>query len=146
MIHFAPLKTSPEWAYAKKLVNPVMCEDSQGIMAYEDRGDGFIPVAVCVLDSFGPDSCSAHIGIENPFVIKHGFINEICRHVFHACGKQRLFGMVPADNVKALRFDRHIGMTECARIPNGYKSGVDYIIMVMEKESCRWIEQVREAA
>ena len=108
--------------------------------------DNDIIQAIAVFDSFTVDACSVHFAIDNPFVIKHGFLNEIARHLFIQCGRKRIFGLVPSNNEKALKLDKHIGMEEVARIPDAVKEGVDYIVMRMDKESCRWIEQNKEAA
>ena len=139
---FKPLTETEEWKWVQARAHPIACEDSQGLVAY----DNDIIQAIAVFDSFTVDACSVHFAIDNPFVIKHGFLNEIARHLFIQCGRKRIFGLVPSNNEKALKLDKHIGMEEVARIPDAVKEGVDYIVMRMDKESCRWIEQNKEAA
>ena len=145
MIAFKALDRPEEWAWVKRVVRAIICEDSQGIVAY-DAENGQIR-GVCVADSFGIDSCNVHIGIERPFKQLKQFLAEISRHLFCVCGRERIFGLVPGDNDRALRFDRKIGFKEVARVPNGYGTGIDYIILGMEKAECPWLPQeVREAA
>jgi RimJ/RimL family protein N-acetyltransferase len=114
-------------------------------VAYDE--DGVIQ-AIAVFDSFTVDACSVHFAIDNPFVIRHGFLHEIARHLFIDCGRERIFGLVPSDNEKALKLDQHIGMEPVARIPDAMKRGVDYVVMRMNKEDCRWLPKVelKEAA
>jgi len=80
--------------------------------------------------------------IKNPFVLKHGFPEEIANFVFgEASGRELLIGVTPADNAQALKFNRHMGMVEISRIPNGYAKGIDYVITTMTKDECRWFKQ-----
>lgn len=144
MIFFQPLARLEEWEWVQRRARPIQCSDTQGIVAYNERNQ---IQAVCVFDSWTDDACNVHFAIDNPFVIKHGFFEQIATHVYHTCGRARMFGMVPADNERALKLDKHIGFSEVARIPHGYATGVDYIILGLEKADCRWLpEEYQEAA
>lgn len=138
---FKPLTTETEWKWMKERTHVIACEDSQGIVAYDAGGR---ILAVCVADSFTPDSCNVHMAIDSPLVIKHGFLHEIGTHLFETCGRSHIFGLVPASNAKALKFDKHIGFNEVARIPDGVGTGTDYVVMRMNKEDCRWIRKEEE--
>jgi len=120
---------------------PLRCEDSQGIVAYDDNNK---IVAMAVFDGFTVDSCHAHVAITNPLVIRSGFLHEVFCHLFYTCGLKRVFGLVPTNNEKALKFDVKIGFTEVARVPDGFETGVDYAVVRMDKEDCRWIHQQEE--
>lgn len=138
-----PLTLAAEWDWFKRKTHTICCEDSQGLVAYDDKGIA----AVAVFDSFSPDGCNVHWAIENPMVLRHGFLEEIARHLFVVCKRKRIFGLVPANNKKALKFDLHVGMREVARIPHAMGEGIDYIVMTMTREECRWLpEELREAA
>ena len=140
---FLPLRLPHEWEWVRQRTHVIACEDSQGIVVYDNNGIA----AVAVLDSFTVDGCCVHLAIDNPLAIRHGLFSEVARHAFHACGRKRVFGLVPSNNEKALKLDRHIGFTEVARIPNAVAEGVDYIVMCMEKSECRWLpEELREVA
>ncbi len=140
---FKPLTEQREWEWFKSRTHVLQCEDSQGVVAHEQ---GRI-AAVCVIDSFSPDSCNVHLAIDSPIVIRHGFLHEICRHVFFTCNRNHFFGMVPSNNARALKFNEHIGMYEVARIPDGVGTGTDYVILRMDKSECRWITQpIKEEA
>ncbi len=139
MMYFKPLTRDDEWEWMRQRARPVRCEDSQGIVAYDDRQK---IAACCVADSFNTDSCNVHIAIDRPLAIKYGFLHEIARHIFITCNRQRMFGLVPADNEKALRLDTHMGFYEVARVPDGYATGVDYVVLRMDRETCPWLEKL----
>jgi hypothetical protein len=79
MIKFRPLTEQVEWTWMYERAHQIACEDSQGIVAYDDKDE---IQAVAVFDSFTVDACSVHFAIDNPMVIRSGFLNEIARHAF----------------------------------------------------------------
>ena len=145
MIAFRAM-TKDDWCWIQKRARPMWMGDSQGIVAY-DTEFGEIK-AMCVLDSFTHDACNAHFAIDSPSVIRHGFLHEIARHIFVTNRRKRFFGLVPGNNPKALKMDKHIGMVEIARIPHGYREGVDYVVLGMDRKQCaRWLnEEMKEEA
>lgn len=143
MIEFARMTTQEQWAWFKERTHVILCEDTQGIVAMDESGS---ILAILVADSFSPDSCNVHMAVDNPMVIRHGFLNEVARHLFITCGRNHIFGLVPSNNTKAIKFDKHIGFEEVARIPDGVGSGTDYVVLRMDKETCPWLEQKEKAA
>lgn len=143
MITFKPLTTSQEWDWFKERTHVIACEDTQGIVAH--RGADIL--AVAVFDSFTVDGCSVHFAIENPMVIRRGFLSEIAYHAYVVLDRSRLFGLVPDNNERAIKLDRHIGFKEIARVPRAISKDVGYIVMELEKKDCRFLpEELREAA
>ena len=86
------LTDAAEWAWMQKQCLPLRCEDSQGIVAYDDNSK---IVAMAVFDGFTVDSCHAHVAITNPLVIRNGFLHEVFCRLFYTCGLKRVFGLVP---------------------------------------------------
>ena len=143
MIKFRALTEPKDWDWVRKRAHPIACEDSGGLVAYDDRGIQ----AICVWDSFTVDACSVHFAIDSPFVIRAGFFNEVARHLFIQCNRGRIFGLVPSNNERAIKLDTHMGFREVARIPDAYAEGVDYIVMRMDRATSPWLtEDMREAA
>ena len=132
---FKPLTLPAEWDWMQQRAHPLCCEDSQGLVAYQAPG---VIAACCVLDGFTAHSCNAHLAIDNPLAIRAGFLTEVFQHAFGVCGLQRMFGLVTGDNKKALKFNLKIGFTEVTRIPDGFKTGVDYVVVRMDRDNCRW--------
>mgnify|MGYP003646865864 FL=1 len=139
---FFPLSSSAQWEWVKSECHAIACEDSQGIVAYRNEKI----VAAVVADTFTPDTCQVHIAISDPMVLRHGFLDEVGTHLFITCNRTRIFGVVPANNLRALKFDTNIGFTEVARVPNGHCTGIDSVVMVMERETSRWIKPLQEVA
>lgn len=102
--------------------------------------------AIAVFDSFTKNACNVHLAIDNPRVIKYGFLSEIARYLFVQRDRTRIFGLVPSTNRKALKLDTHIGFTEVTRIPNALAEGIDYVVLELRREDCRWLDQERKVA
>ena len=121
---------------------PNVCEDTRGITALDDSDK---VQAVCILDSWSYNSCNIHIWINSPFVLKHGFAEEIFNFVFsEESGRTKIIGVTPADNLKAVKFIKHIGFNEVYRVLDGYKVGVDYVVTEMNKDKCRYYQNGKE--
>tara|TARA_R100001377_G_scaffold84455_1_gene68051 strand:+ start:6545 stop:6961 length:417 start_codon:yes stop_codon:yes gene_type:complete len=115
---------------------PNICEDTRGITALDEDN---VPQAVCVFDGWSPNSCVIHIWINNPFVLKHGFAEEVFNFVFsEESGRTKIIGITPSDNLKALRFIKHIGFKEIFRISDGCEVGVDFVVTEINKDKCRY--------
>lgn len=117
---------------------PRMCVDSRGVFAIDKDTKELL--AACIFDSWSFNSCQIHIYIANPFVLKHGFAEEVFGFAFGSeSGREIIIGVTPADNERAIKFIKNIGFEEVARIKDGYKKGVDYVLTQIRKEDCKWI-------
>ncbi len=143
-MRFKPLESKEEWAWFQRRTRVILCEDTQGIVAVSEQG-GILGAAV--FDTWTPSSVNVHMALGSPIPIRHGFFAEVAVHAFVRGGKKRMFGLVPSNNAKAIKLDQHIGFREVARVPDALDDGVDYIVMRLDKEDCRWLpEEFREAA
>ena len=140
---FKPMTEQAEWEWVYERSFPIYCIDTQGIVAYDERGIQ----AVVVADSFTQSSCCVHFAIDNPMAIKHGLFHEVSRHLFNVCGRHSLIGLVPSNNDRAIALDLHIGFVEVGRVPDGQAEGVDTVILQLTRENAaRWLEPLKEAA
>ena len=112
---------------------PMLTEDTTGIVAEDEKG----VQAICVLDSWTRSACQIHIWIANPFVLKHGFAEEVFGFVFDS-GRSKIIGLTPANNEKALKFIKNIGFEEVFRIEDGYDVGIDYVMTEITKDRCKF--------
>lgn len=126
---------SNDWPLFYSKTMAIRCDDTKGIVAL--RGERTI--AGAAFDNWTRTSCQMHIWVQDVVAIRHGFITEICDYVFNTCGRRMLFGMIPANNPKSIKFATHAGMREVFRVVDGFAEGVDYILMRMDKDTCRWI-------
>lgn len=126
----------------EKEYRPKICEDSVGIAAIDESGK---VEALCMMDSWSYNSCQIHIWIDNPFVLRHGFAEEVFEFIFSKeSGRTKAIGITPSDNQKARKFNAHIGFREIAVVKDGYKQGVDYIVTELNKNECKWIAQPKK--
>lgn len=114
-----------------------LCNDATAIFAV-DENDKIL--AGCMMDNWTETSCQVHFAIDNPFVIRHGYFQEIARFVFDVGGRLMMHGLVPADNARALSVDKKIGFKEVARLKDAFKRGVDYVVLELRKEDCNFYE------
>ena len=135
-MNFVPLQPNM-WPSIPDIARPRQCADSKGVVAIQD---GKI-LAITILDSWTDNSCMIHIWIDNPIVLKHGYAEEVFDFVFNTGGREVIIGVTPANNPKALKFIKHIGFEEVARIPDGHERGVDFVVTTMRKENCKWVKR-----
>jgi len=135
---FGTLSVPRDWPVISELVPCHLVEDTTGIIAL-DQANRY--VAAVVIDSWTNTSVQVHSYIGNPYVLRRGFAEAVFSAIFVHAGKRVAIGTVPANNAKALKFNTHMGFTELCRIKDGFDVGVDYVIMEMRRESCRWIDR-----
>ena len=125
------------WPWIKDRAHPILCEDTTGLVALRGRD----VVAACAFDSWSGGACLGHIAIDDPFVLRRGFLECAFDFVFNYANRLVMMGLTPGDNDKALNFNRKIGMKEVYRIKDGYEPGIDYVLQEMRKDECRWLEK-----
>jgi hypothetical protein len=135
-----PLQHKDEFKWIQEAAECAYCDDMNGIVMYRDNN----LVAGILLESWSHNSVTIHIRVDDPLVFKHGFAEECFRYIFVDTNRGVLIGVTPANNAKALRFNRHIGLQEIYRIKDGYDVGVDYVVQELRKENCRYIEHGQE--
>ena len=137
MIQFKPLTEQAEWQWILDRAQPMQVKDTQGIVAYEDT-TGEI-AGIVIMDSWTPSGCQTHFAIENPICIRRGLFREVAIHIHVVADRRYIFGLIPANNEAAHKFDLKMGFEEVARIPEGYGVGIDYIVVRLAKEDNRWL-------
>lgn len=137
-IRFIPMVPEVDWPLVNDKIGTRWVEDTKGILAIDDKSGEC--VAGCILNNWTYSSVCVHQWIDNPLVLRHGFFEEICRYVFEVAGREVLIGLVPADNEKALKLNKHIGFKETHRVKDGFRRGVDTVIMEARYEDLyRWM-------
>lgn len=143
MITFRPMGKNTDWHWVQTRAHCILCGDTCGIVAQDEWGT---IKAIAVFDSFTPVAANVHMAIDNPMVLRYGFLEAIGEYLFNTRSRARIYGLVPSNNQKALKLNLHIGMEQVTTIPNAIDEGVDYIVMGMEKADCRWIDQPKQEA
>lgn len=137
-IEFIALEPRRDWMLVSRKLGLRYVDDTKGILAVDV--EKFEPVAGVVLNNWTYNAVQAHFWVDNPFVLRHGFLEEVANYIFNTAGKNLIIGFVPADNEEALKLDKHIGFRETYRIPGGYMYDVDYVILEATREDlARWL-------
>lgn len=117
--------------------------DFRGVLHVPDHCHGTVAsmndVAVAVAyNGFVGRTCCMHSVIQKPEFVTRGMVRETFAFPFNVCGVEAVLALVDSTNDAALRFDKHLGFTEIARIPNGGTTG-DLIVLQMLRADCRWL-------
>jgi hypothetical protein len=123
-----------DWPWVKAHVPVLLVEDTCGLVAENEAGD--IRGAV-IFDNWTDNGVQAHIALKSPMALRSGLIHMAVDMMFTRFKRKMLYGLVPGDNERALKLNKHIGFFERARLPNGFSDGVDYVIMELTPESYR---------
>lgn len=118
-------------------------EDFRGVLhvpkAYEASPASMDHVGVAVgYNGFIGRTCCMHVVIQKPELMSPRVVREAFEFPFLRCGLEAVLGMVDSTNQEALDFDRRLGFTEIARVPNGGLDG-DLVIFRMTRAECRWL-------
>ena len=131
-IGFRALNLRTDWPWCNDQIGLVRVEDTSGIIAFDQ--DTNKQLAAVLFDNWTGNSVQAHMIITNPLVIKHGFLTLAYDFAFKHKKLKYIYGLVPADNVKAVKFNKHMGWTIKTRLPEAYADGVDYLVMQVTPE------------
>lgn len=123
-------------------IGPWVCERTGG--TYEPSTSTAIGMeeggkltAGVLYDQFNGRSICMHVAVERP--VSRTFTRTCFEYPFNQLKVHKVMGLVDSDNAKALRFDRHLGFVQEARIKGAGKTG-DLIILTMTRAQCRWIK------
>lgn len=93
-----------------------------------------------VYDNHHPGvSIEMHVAGFHPSWVSRDLIKAVFEYPFKELEVQRIFGRVPASNVRALEFDRKFGLEEIARVPGVFRDS-DQVILCLERHNCRFLE------
>ncbi len=91
-------------------------------------------------DGWLPNACAMHVAIEEPVAVRR-LIGPAFGIPFVELGLGLVLAWVLSTNERSLRFVRHLGFRETHRIRDGWRLGVDLVLLEMRREDCRWIPQ-----
>lgn len=128
----------------KVLIGSWVCEHTGGTFDKDCSSaigwiqpDGTIDAGV-LYDQYNGRSICMHVAIEKP--VTRSYTRACFEYPFNQLKVEKVLGLVDSTNEKALRFDKHLGFVEEARIAGAGKTG-DLVILTMTKAQCRWIKE-----
>lgn len=90
--------------------------------------------------------CQMHVAMARGF---HFTPKEMLRacfvYVFDTMKCEKVLGIVNSNNVKAIRYDEHLGFVEEHRMPGMHDYGGDIVIFGMTKAQCRYMKEGKDA-
>jgi hypothetical protein len=140
-LEFRSFNGPADWGWCQTKVGILRCEDTGGIMAIDtDKNE---TVGAVIMDNWTQNSVQCHFMISSPLVLRHQFLECGFDYMFNQRGVARVYGLVPANNEKAVKLNVNMGFTIKARMEEAYEVGVDYLLFEMKRENCRFIHQAR---
>ena len=124
------------WDWIKTRVPVLAVEDSCGIVAVKT---GRIYVGACVFDTWTKNTVTCTFVIDNPMVLRSEFLNMCCSFALEDSGKKKAFVQVASNNIKSLKFVKHIGFIEQHRLKDVHGDGIDNVILEMTRETCNYL-------
>jgi RimJ/RimL family protein N-acetyltransferase len=103
-------------------------------------------IAVVVFDTWSPCSCSMHVASDGKGRwLNREYLTRLFAFAFIQARLRRVTALVPDTNLRALRFDLHIGFRHEGLLRHALPDG-DLVVLGMLREECRWIpEECRHA-
>lgn len=128
------MQSTADWNWFKAWLDIPLMQDARGIIAIDSRG---APVAGCVLQRWLPQSVEVHHVLVKPVALRHGWLETLAEASF---GNDRLtvYSLVSEGRERAIKFDKHIGFKEMGRIPNGDTSGVDLLVLAVQRHEFKY--------
>lgn len=65
---------------------------------------------------------------------------------FRQLGLEALIGIVNSNNEQAMKYDQHLGFKEVYRFEGMHEDGGDIVVFRMNKDECRFIKELKDAA
>ena len=136
-VEFRALHGPSDWGWIQQQVNIHRVDDTSGVMAIDsDKNE---TIAALVTDNWTANSVQAHFMVTDNTVFRHGFLEECNDYVFNYAGRKVLYALVPGNNEKAIKLNKHIGFTEKMRFDDAFAPGVDYLVMELKKANSKYL-------
>jgi len=95
-------------------------------------------VGMVAFDSWTESAATGHMAVVRPSVWCR-LLGPAFDYVFRQQKRWILYGVIPADRHRALRFVEGIGFRIRSKLPDGWARGVDMIVWEMRREGCRFL-------
>jgi L-amino acid N-acyltransferase YncA len=141
-VRYVPFNAFYHLDYVRMVTEVDIGRNTGGIVAIDSTGD---LQGIVLFDNWAENSVTVHISIQSAMVLR-GLHIEAFKYIFLTCNRKMMIGVVPSNNAKAIRLDKHFGFTEIARIPNAITDGVDQIIYQLLRKDCQYLIDLEEAA
>jgi RimJ/RimL family protein N-acetyltransferase len=92
-----------------------------------------------VYTNFTTESIQVHSACWTPHWLNRDMLYVTVDYPFNQLGVNRIFGMVPEDNLHAQEFNIKFGFQYVVRIEGVYKGNIPCMVMSLERGACRYL-------
>jgi RimJ/RimL family protein N-acetyltransferase len=96
-------------------------------------------IAGVIFDNYTRQNINLHVAAIGRRWMTKEFLCEVFRYPFIQLGVQRVTGLVPITNGRAVNFDLRLGFTHEGTMRAFLPDGEDLLILGMLREECRWL-------
>lgn len=99
-------------------------------------------IAGVVYNHFNHPSICMHVGaVDGKRWATREFLFAVFDYPFNQLECSRVTALVPKKNIKARKFDKHLGFRFEGRMRKALSDGDDIVFYGMMKENCKWIKR-----
>lgn len=131
-IEFIPMLPSRDKVWLDIALPISWTAQMRGIIAMDTEVNR--PVAAVLFDQWTHSAVVLHWWIDKPMVLRHGLFQEAAHYAFNVCEKTVVLGIMPSDSLPSLKLAKKLGFKETYRIKDGFKIGVDQVILEGRRE------------
>lgn len=110
-------------------------DDAQAI-GWEKNGE---LVAGVVFEKWDGPNIFMHVAVTEGMVVTKRDLRIVFSYPFTHLKCNRVTGLVRVDNIKAQRFDEHLGFVREGQLRQAHSDGTDMYVYGMTSKECRWI-------
>ena len=137
-LEYRMMRGQPDWGIQSGIDGLTKFVTTTGIIAIDLDTDKL--AGACMMDKWTETTVHAHLTLVDSEAALHGFPEYVSNYLFNEMKRQRVYGMVPADNEKALQITSYIGFEVKAVLEEAYAVGVDYLLLELTRANCRFID------
>lgn len=128
-----------ELSWLERRAGCVLTRNARGVKAVDAYG---AIRAMVAFDSWTNASAQAHMAAETPIAWR-SLLRPAFSYPFIEADKRVLIAVIPAGNERSLRLAKRFGFRETHRVPDGWDTGEDLVLLEMRREDCRHIQGSR---
>ena len=95
--------------------------------------------------SWTPASVTVSIAIDDPCAARP-LLKAAATWIFEQTDRLTMLAVIREDNTKSLRFAKGAGFREVYRVRDGWRLGIDLVVLEGRREWCKWHRLARKVA
>jgi len=135
---FRALDTDKDWPWVQKHLQLALTDNTSGVVAVNADTQELVGAMVC--ESWTVTSVQCHFIVEHRAALRHNFHRECARYVFTTGDRLKMIGIVPSNNMAALKINKKFGFTPVGVIEDAFEVGEHAVILEMHRDNCNYWE------